>query len=71
MEESDEIWADDEILCKPLGRWYYSGDKLKRQWPSYYDFTLDCLYVRKEERVIQCRRNLLDPCKFDHGQEVA
>eukprot|EP00957_Ditylum_brightwellii_P074877 5691052-Ditylum_brightwellii.AAC.1 len=66
-----KIWADGEILSKPLGRWYYSGDKLERHWPSYYDFTLGCLCVRKEGGVIQYRRNLLDPCKFDYGQEVA
>eukprot|EP00957_Ditylum_brightwellii_P198846 15156679-Ditylum_brightwellii.AAC.1 len=40
-----KIWADNEILRKPLGR--------------------------REGGVIQYRRNLLDPCKFDHGQEVA
>eukprot|EP00957_Ditylum_brightwellii_P090454 6888848-Ditylum_brightwellii.AAC.1 len=65
------IWADDETLRKPLGRWYYSGDKLERHWPSYYNFTLDSLYVRREGRVIQYRRNLLDPDKFGHSQEVA
>eukprot|EP00957_Ditylum_brightwellii_P205736 15345169-Ditylum_brightwellii.AAC.1 len=68
--EAMKIWADNKTLRKSLGRWYYSGDKLKRHWPSYYDFTLDCLYVRREGRVVQYRRNLLDPCKFNHGQEV-
>eukprot|EP00957_Ditylum_brightwellii_P074931 5694540-Ditylum_brightwellii.AAC.1 len=66
-----KIWADDETLSKLLSRWYYSGDKLDRHWPSYYDFTLDCLYIRREGVVIQYRRNLLVPCKFNHGQEVA
>eukprot|EP00957_Ditylum_brightwellii_P081839 6225760-Ditylum_brightwellii.AAC.1 len=66
-----KIWADDETLHKPLGRWYYSGDKLERHWQSYYNFTLDCLYVRREGGVIQYKRNLLDPGKFDHSQEVA
>eukprot|EP00957_Ditylum_brightwellii_P111903 8533817-Ditylum_brightwellii.AAC.1 len=42
------IWADGEILQKPLGPWYYSGDMLERQWQSYYEFTLDSLYVHLE-----------------------
>eukprot|EP00957_Ditylum_brightwellii_P074081 5629271-Ditylum_brightwellii.AAC.1 len=65
------IWADGEILRKPIGQWYYSGDKLERQWPSYYNFTLDCLYVCWEGGFIQYWRNLLDPCTFDHRQEVS
>eukprot|EP00957_Ditylum_brightwellii_P002298 177146-Ditylum_brightwellii.AAC.1 len=66
-----KIWAYDETLHKSLGRWYYSRDKPERHWPSYYDFVLDCLYVRREGGVIQYVRNPLKPCKFDHGQEVA
>eukprot|EP00957_Ditylum_brightwellii_P091232 6946199-Ditylum_brightwellii.AAC.1 len=66
-----KIWADGEILRKPLGRWYHSGDKLERHWPSYHDFALDCLYVMREGGVIQYMRNLLDQCKFDYCQEVA
>eukprot|EP00957_Ditylum_brightwellii_P096401 7341363-Ditylum_brightwellii.AAC.1 len=66
-----KILADDKIIRKPLDRWYYSEDKLKRHCLSYYDFTFDCLYVWREGGIIQFRRNPLDPCKFDHGQEVA
>eukprot|EP00957_Ditylum_brightwellii_P043436 3293395-Ditylum_brightwellii.AAC.1 len=66
-----KIWAADKTLHKPHSRWHYSEDKLERHWTSYYNFKLDCLYVRREGGVIQYMKNLLNPCKFGHGQEVA
>eukprot|EP00957_Ditylum_brightwellii_P111713 8520499-Ditylum_brightwellii.AAC.1 len=31
--EAMKLWADDETLCQPLGKWYKLGNFLKRTWP--------------------------------------
>eukprot|EP00957_Ditylum_brightwellii_P071116 5405476-Ditylum_brightwellii.AAC.1 len=52
---------------------WQSWKKVMKIWADYETLCkpLDCLYVRRKGGVIQYRRNPLDPCKFDHGQEVA
>eukprot|EP00957_Ditylum_brightwellii_P210917 15365547-Ditylum_brightwellii.AAC.1 len=39
-----KLWADEDTLCQPLGKWYKSGNDLDQTWPSYYNFTNDCSY---------------------------
>eukprot|EP00957_Ditylum_brightwellii_P042253 3199891-Ditylum_brightwellii.AAC.1 len=64
------IWADEETLCEPLGKWYTSGNELDSTWPSYYDFTNDCLYVWTIDGCLMYWCNPQNPCTFNDSQHV-
>eukprot|EP00957_Ditylum_brightwellii_P040639 3075891-Ditylum_brightwellii.AAC.1 len=65
-----KLWADEEILCQPLGKWYKSGNDLECTWPSYYGFTNDYLYVYTMDSFLLYHCNPQDPGTFDNSQYV-
>eukprot|EP00957_Ditylum_brightwellii_P022233 1678247-Ditylum_brightwellii.AAC.1 len=65
-----KLWADEDTLHQPLGKWYKSGDDLNWTWPSYYDFTNDCVYVQTVDGFLLYCRNPQHPCTFHKSQHV-
>eukprot|EP00957_Ditylum_brightwellii_P160315 12203773-Ditylum_brightwellii.AAC.1 len=63
------IWATDNILKQPLGKWYKYGYELDRIWPSYYDFIDGHLYVKASDAFIQYSKT----CKneFVKGESIS
>jgi hypothetical protein len=61
-------WFDESgIIYRPLGSWLYSGDNLRRVWPSYYDTATDMLYSRTDESFLQYDRPSQDCPDFSDG----
>eukprot|EP00957_Ditylum_brightwellii_P088293 6725961-Ditylum_brightwellii.AAC.1 len=65
-----KLWADEKTLHQPFGKWYKLGNDLKHTWPSYYNFTNDCLYVRTIDGFFLHCRNLQNPCTLKNSQHV-
>eukprot|EP00957_Ditylum_brightwellii_P088772 6760249-Ditylum_brightwellii.AAC.1 len=65
-----KLWADEAILCQTLKKWYKLGNDLHWTWPSYYNFTNDCLYVQTMDGLLLYCCNPQNPCTFDNSQHV-
>eukprot|EP00957_Ditylum_brightwellii_P059864 4544701-Ditylum_brightwellii.AAC.1 len=65
-----KLWADEDTLCQPLGKWYKWGNDLNWTWPSYPDFTNYCLYVQTIDSFLQYCCNPQNLCTFNNSQHA-
>eukprot|EP00957_Ditylum_brightwellii_P075850 5764788-Ditylum_brightwellii.AAC.1 len=63
------IWATDNILKQPLGKWYNYSNELDWMWPSYYDFIDEHLYVKASDAFIQYSKNCIN--EFVKGESIS
>jgi hypothetical protein len=47
-------WSLRDKLYHPLGDWLYSSDRLRRQWPFYFDHSTGDLFVRNPTGFTRC-----------------
>eukprot|EP00957_Ditylum_brightwellii_P041284 3125588-Ditylum_brightwellii.AAC.1 len=65
-----KLWADEGTLHQPLGEWYNLGNDFEHTWPSYHNFTNDCLYVCTLDNFLLYCHNPQNPGTFYNSQHV-
>eukprot|EP00957_Ditylum_brightwellii_P129235 9857865-Ditylum_brightwellii.AAC.1 len=51
------LWAKEYDLKVPLKEWHFPASRLSRNWPLYYDYATDNLYVHHQDSFLQYTRN--------------